>query len=397
MRRTWPWMALAAALTILLLTPSTTWPQCPGGSCPVGTPQWRSVSPPASALRASELYPAIIRVRAGGSWVTGSVVADRDEQSYVLTCWHVFRDNERPIEVVTNDNRRHRAAIVRVDQPNDWAVIRCNSLGITPIKTALDDGYRLQSGDQVTAYGYAGMRRFVLSNGTVTGFASFDRRSQSAVETTCHVEEGMSGGPIIGPGGAIVATITGYGPDRRSVGPCLPRLRAVLRRIICGPPARRRRNTSPPAPQVGQAGDQVGQGRPTEGDGFANLVTRRLVRVEQRVAENSRAIERLSVGLGDGARQGPAGPSGPAGPVGPSGPKGDRGEPGPPGAQGPRGQVGPPGPSVAIDYDRLADEVARRLPPIYFRTIDGQTGELLDEPEAIHLGEGFTFETYPHR
>jgi len=41
--------------------------------------------------------------------------------------------------------------------------------------------------------------------------------------------------------------------------------------------------------------------------------------------------------------------------------------------------------------------VARRLPPIYFRTIDGETGELLAEPEAIHLGEGFTFETYPHR
>ena len=61
--------------------------------------------------------------------------------------------------------------------------------------------------------------------------------------------------------------------------------------------------------------------------------------------------------------------------------------------KGPKGDPGPPGKDATIDYDKLAAEVARRLPPIKFQTIDpsGNTVHDIDR----RLGDTVRFRIYP--
>lgn len=88
--------------------------------------------------------------------------------------------------------------------------------------------------------------------------------------------------------------------------------------------------------------------------------------------------------LADPRFRGPAGEAGKIGPAGPAGPAGKDGSAGPP---------GPPATSAAvpIDIEKLSAAVAAKLPPIYFRKVNAATGAELSPPQAVRLGEGFTF------
>jgi len=77
------------------------------------------------------------------------------------------------------------------------------------------------------------------------------------------------------------------------------------------------------------------------------------------------------------------GPPGPAGPPGAPGPQGPPGPPGKAGAPTPGGPIFDPG---SLTEDEII-ALARRLPPIYLRARDPNTGELTDEIQ-VHLGEG---------
>lgn len=77
-------------------------------------------------------------------------------------------------------------------------------------------------------------------------------------------------------------------------------------------------------------------------------------------------VERMAA---DGRFQGLPGRHGEQGATGPAGRPGAIGPPGPP---GPRGPAGPTGAAEKIDYEKLAKEVAQRLPPIYFRRPNDQ-------------------------
>jgi len=104
--------------------------------------------------------------------------------------------------------------------------------------------------------------------------------------------------------------------------------------------------------------------------------------------------------------KGPPGPAGVAGDPGPAGPQGPPGE----ARTGPPGEPGPVGPSPSPEEvqaaviawaqsrpDELAAIVIPLLPPIYFRKVDGKTGKEISPPEAVQLGEGFTFYLFPHK
>ena len=58
---------------------------------------------------------------------------------------------------------------------------------------------------------------------------------------------------------------------------------------------------------------------------------------------------------------GPSGEQGEAGPRGPEGGSGERGPAGPPGPPGETGREGPPGPEGTVDYERLAEEIAKHV------------------------------------
>jgi hypothetical protein len=68
-------------------------------------------------------------------------------------------------------------------------------------------------------------------------------------------------------------------------------------------------------------------------------------------------------------------------------------QPGPQGPQGPRGPQGPAGKVAVVDYDRLAAEVAKRLPPMTFQMI-GEDGKVKQSFKA-GLGETVPFQLVP--
>lgn len=83
----------------------------------------------------------------------------------------------------------------------------------------------------------------------------------------------------------------------------------------------------------------------------------------------------------------------PAGPPGPPGPPGKDGVAGP---QGPAGQGVDPATLKALQ-DRITALESTVKQPIYFRKVDGNTGQPIGVPDAVHLGEGYEFRQYPHK
>jgi len=439
------WIAVAVMMLSLLVAISRG--QCPGGQCPPATyspgwgdripqqPQWRPSRPAqrASGLQRSEQFEAVIRVEAGSnpkSVVTGTVIGRDETHSYVATCWHLLRDGQRPIAVVTNAGRRFPAEVVKLDRANDFLLVKCHRTGITPVKWSEDEGDTPGPGDTVAMYGWSGRHGFVRSVGEVTGFVSSDGgRTPKAIETTCTAISGMSGGPIIWKN-RVIGTITGYGSDRRSIGPCLPRLRLFLRRLLT-PRRVIRRPVVPVIPPPDAACDPV---QPSEPVGAAPVDGDLLAKLADGQAKLAEQIESLKLQLGAiELQEGPPGPRGEKGPQGPAGRSGERGPEGPPGPRGPPGPAGDAAGNLDAITQRLdALEQATvtlaigentlevpvfngtvQLPPIYFGQRDmtyfnpdgspkpsalDADGELKAEAqkiERVYLGEGYMFRKHP--
>lgn len=102
------------------------------------------------------------------------------------------------------------------------------------------------------------------------------------------------------------------------------------------------------------------------------------------------------------------GPKGEAGPAGPAGPKGDAGAmtedhlrsivasvvlslKDDPAMKGPQGERGPAGEPAAVDYDLLAAEVIKRLPPTRIVIADQARGKILDD-ETYMPGEAIVLD-----
>lgn len=389
-----------------IFAPAVTLAQCGPYGCPVpgSQPQWRPSTPQVHMLYppgqpaqrpggdglrpAAKTFPSIVRVYAGESRGTGTLVAQRDGHTYILTAHHITHGETGPLAVVLADGRRVPAEVVEGDRANDWLVLRTPELGVAVAQVEFDTD--LEPGDTVAAYGFARDQGLCASLGQVSGYASSSRDGRpEMVETTCTVTDGMSGGPILNARGYVVGLITGGGP-RYGTGPAFPRLRLVGR-LLFGPRHRVPLNPSTPRPSTPRPSTPrpvppaVPPAIPPAAKPL-DLLPDPLTAIERRLE----AIEARLLAV-----------AATPGPQGPPGKDGTDGEPGPPGRDGTDGRDGEPGPqgspgdAAEIDLDALAAAVAERLPPIYFRTVNGRTGDLLAEPDAIRLGEGFTFRVFP--
>jgi hypothetical protein len=325
---------------------------------PPGQPHTPPPQPTGSDLRpASKEFPSIVRVGMGASRGSGTVVAEREGHSYVLTCYHLIRGERGRPHITLHDGRQVPAEIVEGDATNDWLVLRTPALGVAVVRIDFDRD--IQPGETVAAYGFPSNRGLMGSRGQVTGYASSTRGGRpEMIETACTVSSGMSGGPIICSRGTIIGLITGGGP-RYGMGPAFPRLRLVGR-IIFGPrggpldpQAQRPAQPQPTAPVDPQPDPQPDP--PVE-----PILTGRLVRIEERLDQLDQRLDQVA----EAAKPGPAGPPGPAGA------DGRDGEPGPP------GPPGPPGETPVMDLDTLAAAVAERLPPVGLSRVEAIEHEL---------------------
>ena len=160
--------------------------------------------------------------------------------------------------------------------------------------------------------------------------------------------------------------ITGGGEQRQTTGPCLPRVRRVLRFLL--PPYPSRPAVVIAAQPVAAAPDAQPPLTPMPDP----ISQPDIAALRDRIA----AIEERLGGM-------TASP-GPPGPAGPVGPPGKDGKAGPAGAAG---RDGKDGVAPKIDVNQIAAAIVKVLPPIYLRAQDPDTGKLSDEI-AVHLGEG---------
>ncbi|XP_063978007.1 peroxisomal leader peptide-processing protease [Diachasmimorpha longicaudata] len=151
------------------------------------------------------LDKSVVLVRCGSEWGSG-IVLDRDTGT-ILTCSHVVNEApERRIRVVlpTNDNRESSSSISAAwatlvyrtprGQPYDVAVLSVDTLVMDPTLRALkiaDEG--AENGEIVVS---AGFPFFNSTLPTITR-GNISRVSTCMLQTTCCVQSGASGGPIV--------------------------------------------------------------------------------------------------------------------------------------------------------------------------------------------------------
>ncbi|XP_015109446.1 peroxisomal leader peptide-processing protease [Diachasma alloeum] len=151
------------------------------------------------------LDKSVVLVRCGAEWGSG-IVLDRDTGT-ILTCSHVVKEApERRIRVVlrTNNNRESSSSISGVwatlvyrtprGQAYDVAVLSVDTQAMDPTLRALEiaDG-AAEKGETVVS---AGFPFFSSTLPTITR-GNISRVSTCMLQTTCCVQSGASGGPIV--------------------------------------------------------------------------------------------------------------------------------------------------------------------------------------------------------
>ena len=201
---------------------------CSGGSCPTGGCGLFRPRQEAQVCK----YPALVHVdyvqgntAMGG---TGTVVDETRNASVILSYAHGYTAISKVV-VTDQTGQRYSGTMIGIDSLQDVAIIATANMHIAPMAIA---NTHLNKGDSVWMAGFAGGTRYLATRGVVQGYVSPSRNGENTfLQTTCHSEEGCSGGPYINAAGEIVGTVT-CGNGRDSTGPCLW---AVLESVKCKP------------------------------------------------------------------------------------------------------------------------------------------------------------------
>lgn len=234
--------ALVTSLALLCIAGSS-FAQCPGGNCGqsqftrpagmYGTPasyggvvQINDLATPPT-VRSNAVpkcqYAALVRVlfiTPGDQEqeVGSGFIADRlGENAVVVTCAHGYKTLKR-VRVDLQDGRQFDAAVIGVDAIKDICVCVIRDPGIAPLVMANDPP---KAGEKLYMAGFPGGNRYLGTWGVANGWVSPSQAFKDTfLSTTCHVESGCSGGPILNERGEVVAIVTGSMMGG-STGPCL--------------------------------------------------------------------------------------------------------------------------------------------------------------------------------
>jgi len=324
----------------------------------------------------------------------------------VLTCRHVVAV-AASARVQWSDGKWSEGP-VRTDRTDqDSAFIQVSHPTIQPLTIAADNPAQ-QSRVEYLGFGGPANHRLRPHWGTVLGYRGRD------IATTAPVVSGDSGGCILNEqhqvvglsayGENTIALIQGEGGPwhvyRPSGGPALLSLQSFVARIEvqqCGPGGCSP-GTQWAAPSRPGGGSQLYPSTPTpetprQKPDISVVPPLETINYE---AIYKKMIELMAV---DPRFRGPAGADGKDGSAGPQGPPGEA-TAGPPGASGP---AGPPPTDEQIQAAVAAwitanpEQLAKLLPPIYFRKVNAATGVEIAPPQPVFLGEGFSFLLTPEK
>jgi serine protease Do len=232
-RLTWPALALAGVLTVVVALPHAgfsregrVWMERPPSAAPVATtpgPAWVEI---ARAVKPAVVNVSTRRAREGGE--PGETLREfpgpRDRaprrgvrglgsgfvinaDGYVLTNNHVV-DGATDIRVKFADGREMPGKVVGGDAKTDLALLKVEATGLPVIP--LGDSAKLEVGEPVMAVG----NPFGLEQTVTTGIVSATGRAIGAgpyddfIQTDASINPGNSGGPLVNARGEVVGVNT---------------------------------------------------------------------------------------------------------------------------------------------------------------------------------------------
>lgn len=305
--------------------------QCVGGQCPTQS-QWRAPTIKGN----SAIVRIIIRESLGNGIGSGTIFRQERKVAYVLTAAHVVADRIRNGVTVRVSGQLYQATVLCEDKLWDVAILRIADPGIKPI--ALADEIP-KPGDSVECSGLGPNGVYRYARGPVTKFVSPGKNLPFEwIEVKIASRQGDSGGPIVNTKGRIVGLINGT-DNRITAGPCLPRIRKIIKGIL-GPvcPSPRPAPAAPPSSEAPEI-----PSTPLPVDINYDLLAAAVLK---------------QINLDD--LRGPVGPAGKPGLPGLTGAAGQRGSVGATGDPGPSGLRGPSGSFNDLTEDEK-EEIAEAI------------------------------------
>ena len=132
---------------------------------------------------------------------------------YILTNYHVIEVahlNRLSINVILGDGSEHDAAVIGFDSNNDVALLRINTMGLSPVIIADSDHIRV--GQRVFAVGNPfGELVYTMTDGIVSALdrvVSVERKAINTFQFSAAVNSGNSGGPVYNASGEVIGIVT---------------------------------------------------------------------------------------------------------------------------------------------------------------------------------------------
>ena len=147
------------------------------------------------------------------------------ENGYIITNYHVI-EGATTLTVIMDNEEEYAATVVGYDSSNDFALIKINATGLTPVK--LGDSDDLIVGDQVCAIGNP---LGEMTNSLTVGYISvkdrdvtIDNSVINMLQTDTAINPGNSGGPLFNMKGEVIGITTAKysGSAVESIGFAIP-------------------------------------------------------------------------------------------------------------------------------------------------------------------------------
>lgn len=154
----------------------------------------------------AKLRSEVVRIETSQDQGSGVVIS---EKGYVVTNWHVVKD-ESEITVYFQNQHRHgvKAEIVKYDENRDLALLHLRSFpdGVEPGAIAFGDPKKLMVGDKIVAIGSPRGLMNTVSEGIVSAFR--EGETVNYIQITAPLSPGSSGGALLNSKGELVGINT---------------------------------------------------------------------------------------------------------------------------------------------------------------------------------------------